>query len=152
MAHEYHATIAWRFEGDDFSKGRYSRAHEWKLDGITLPGSPGKGVVPPAFIREDAIDPEEALVAAVSSCHMLTFLDLARHAGLVIESYEDDAVGVLEEIAPNRRAITKVTLRPKIVYAGDPPDKAKLDELHHKAHELCFIANSVKSDIVIEAQ
>jgi organic hydroperoxide reductase OsmC/OhrA len=150
MAHEYHATIAWQFEGDDFSKGRYSRAHEWKLDGLTLPASPGAGVVPLPFIRVDAIDPEEALVAAVSSCHMLTFLDLARHAGLVIESYTDEAVGELEEIAPHRKAVTKITLRPKIVYAGDPPDQAKLDELHHKAHEYCFIANSVKSDVVIE--
>ncbi len=153
MAHDYRATIVWRFEGEDFSKGRYSRAHEWHFDGGTVvPASPSPGIVPPPYIREDAVDPEEAFVAAISSCHMLTFLDLARRAGAVISSYEDEAVGIMEEIAPGRRAVTKVTLRPKIVYGGEPPDQAKLDELHHQAHELCFIANSVKSDVIMESQ
>jgi organic hydroperoxide reductase OsmC/OhrA len=153
MAHDYRATIVWRFAGDDFSKGRYSRAHEWRFDGgITVPASPSPGVVPAPFIREDAVDPEEAFVAAISSCHMLTFLDLARRAGVVIDSYEDEAVGIMEEIAPKRRAVTKVTLRPKIVYRGAPPDKTKLDELHHQAHEYCFIANSVKTEVVVEAR
>ncbi len=152
MAHDYRATIVWRFEGEDFSKGRYSRAHEWHFDGGTVvPASPSPGIVPPPYIREDAVDPEEAFVAAISSCHMLTFLDLARRAGALIESYEDEAVGIMEEVAPGRRAVTKVTLRPKIIYGGEPPDQAKLDELHHQAHELCFIANSVTSEIVIEA-
>jgi organic hydroperoxide reductase OsmC/OhrA len=151
MAHDYRATIVWKKSGEDFSKGRYSRAHEWRFDGGTVvPASPSPGIVPAQFIREDAVDPEEALVAAISSCHMLTFLDLARRAGVVIESYEDEAVGVMEEIAPRRKAVTKVTLRPKIVYMGTPPDKAKLEALHHEAHELCFIANSVITKITIE--
>ena len=153
MAHDYRATIVWRFEGEDFSRGRYSRAHEWRFDGGTVvPASPSPGIVPPPYIREDAVDPEEAFVAALSSCHMLTFLDLARRDGVVIQSYEDEAIGIMEEIAPGRRAVTKVTLRPKIIFDGAPPDQARLDDLHHRAHELCFIANSVTSEIVVEAR
>jgi organic hydroperoxide reductase OsmC/OhrA len=154
MAHEYKATIAWtRNPGEDFAKGRYSRAHEIRFDGgISLVGSASPSVVPLPFSREDAVDPEEMLVAALSNCHMLTFLDLARRAGFVIDSYVDEAVGTMERIAPQRMAITKVTLRPKIAYAGASPDKAKLDELHHQAHELCFIANSVKTEVTVEAQ
>ena len=153
MAHEYRATIAWkRQEGEDFAKGRYSRAHEIRFDGgITVLGSASPSVVPLPFSREDAVDPEEMLVAALSNCHMLTFLDLARRAGVIVDSYEDEAVGIMERIATQRMAITKVTLRPKIVYGGPAPDKAKLDELHHQAHELCFIANSVKTEITVEA-
>jgi organic hydroperoxide reductase OsmC/OhrA len=151
MAHDYRATIVWKMIGDDFSRGRYTRAHEWHFDGGTVvPASASPGVVPPQFIREDAVDPEEALVAALSSCHMLTFIDLARHAGLIVESYVDEAFGVMEEIAPKRKAVTRVTLRPKIVFGGTPPDKAKLEALHHQAHELCFIANTVTSKISIE--
>jgi organic hydroperoxide reductase OsmC/OhrA len=151
MAHEYCATISWRLDGEDFAKGRYSRAHEWHFDGgIKLPASASPGVVPAPFSRTDAVDPEEAFVAALSSCHMLTFLDLARRAGAVIRSYDDEALGVMERIAAGRMAVTKVTLRPRIVFAGAVPDKAKLDELHHQAHELCFIANSVKTEILIE--
>ena len=153
MAHEYYATITWRRqEGEDFPKGRYSRAHEVRFDGgISFLGSSSPNSVPLPFSREDAVDPEEMFVAALSNCHMLTFLDLARRAGFVIDSYEDEAVGVMERIAPQRMAITKVTLRPKIAFAGAAPDKAKLDDLHHQAHELCFIANSVKTEISIEA-
>jgi organic hydroperoxide reductase OsmC/OhrA len=153
MAHEYRATIAWRREGEsgEFSKGRYSRGHEWSFDGgVTLAASSSPLVVPPPFSREDAIDPEEAFVASLSSCHMLTFLDLARRAGFVIDSYNDEAVGRMERIAPQRMAIAKVTLRPKITFGGGVPDKAQLDDLHHQAHELCFIANSVKTEITVE--
>lgn len=153
MAHEYCATIAWRLQGDDFTKGRYSRAHEWRFDGgLTVPASAAPSIVPPAFGREDAVDPEEAFVASLSSCHMLFFLDLARRSGIVVEAYEDDAVGVMEEIEPRRMAVTRVTLRPRISYRDGTPDQAQLDELHHKAHELCFIANSVKTEIVVEAR
>lgn len=154
MAHEYKATIVWRRNpAEDFAKGRYSRGHEIRFDGgITVPASASPSVVPLPFSREDAVDPEEMLVAALSNCHMLTFLDLARRAGFVVESYEDEAIGIMERIAPQRMAITKVTLRPKIVYSGTPPDKAKLDELHHQSHELCFIANSVKTEVTVEAR
>jgi organic hydroperoxide reductase OsmC/OhrA len=153
MAHEYRATILWRLQpGEDFAKGRYSRAHEIRFDGgITLAGSASPSVVPPPFSREDAVDPEEMFVAALSNCHMLTFLDLARRAGVLIESYEDEAIGVMERIAPQRMAVTRVTLRPRIVFAGGRPDRAKLDELHHQAHEICFIANSVKTEVTVES-
>jgi len=154
MAHEYRATIVWtRNPSEDFSKGRYSRAHEIRFDGgITITGSASPSVVPLPFSREDAVDPEEMFVAALSNCHMLTFLDLARRAGVMIDSYEDEALGVMERIAPQRMAITKVTLRPKIAFGGNAPDQAKLDELHHQAHELCFIANSVKTEVKVEAR
>ena len=150
MAHEYRATIAWRLGDEDFTKGRYSRGHEWRLDGLTLPASASPGNVPKPFARIDAIDPEEAFVAALSSCHMLTFLDLARRAGFIVESYEDDALGELEEFAPQRRAVTKVVLRPRIVYRGAAPDPATLADLHHRSHETCFIANSVTTRVTVE--
>jgi organic hydroperoxide reductase OsmC/OhrA len=152
MAHEYRATISWRRDrSEDFAKGRYSRAHEWRFDGVTVAGSSSPSVVPLPFSREDAVDPEEAFIAALSSCHMLTFIDLARRAGAVVDSYEDEAIGTMERIAPGRMAITKVALRPRIAFEGTSPDQAKLDELHHQAHELCFIANSVKTEITIES-
>ena len=151
MSHEYRATILWRQSGEDFSKGRYSRAHEWRFDGgVTLPASASPSVVPPPFSNASAVDPEEAFVAALSSCHMLTFFDVARRAGVVVESYEDEAIGIMERIAPGKMAITRVTLRPRIAFAGGAPDKGKLDELHHQAHEACFIANSVTTKILIE--
>jgi organic hydroperoxide reductase OsmC/OhrA len=154
MAHEYRATIVWtRNPAEDFGKGRYSRAHEIRFDGgITLAASASPSVVPLPFSREDAVDPEEMFVAALSNCHMLTFLDLARRAGFIVDSYEDEAVGVMERIAPQRMAITTVTLRPRIAFGGNAPDSAKLDELHHQAHELCFIANSVKTEVKVEAR
>src|SRR3954463_16827966 len=100
--HEYRATISWkRCQGEDFAKGHYSRAHSWTFDGgVTVPASASPGVVPAPFSREDAVDPEEAFIAALSSCHMLTFLDLARRAGVVVASYEDETTGVMERIAP----------------------------------------------------
>ena len=151
MAHEYRATIVWRREGEDFGKGRYSRGHEWRFDGgVTLAASASPAVVPLPFSREDAVDPEEAFVAALSSCHMLTFVDMARRAGIIVDSYEDEAVGIMERIAPGRMAITRVTLRPRIVFQDAVPDSAKLDELHHRAHEACFIANSVTTQISVE--
>jgi organic hydroperoxide reductase OsmC/OhrA len=151
--HDYTATVAWRREdGEDFAKGRYSRGHVWRFDGgIEVPASASPSVVPAPWSRDDAVDPEEAYIAALSSCHMLTFLDLARRAGIVVESYEDEAIGTMERVAPGRMAITRVVLRPRIAYATDAPDQATLDDLHHKAHDACFIANSVKTEIRIDA-
>lgn len=152
MAHEYRATVSWRRDDGDFPKGRYGRGHQWSFDGgVTVPASSSPGVVPLPYSREDAVDPEEAFVAALSSCHMLTFIDIARRAGLVIDSYDDDAAGTMERIAPGRMAITRVTLRPRIVFQGQVPGKGTLDDLHHQAHEACFIANSVKTEITVEA-
>ena len=149
-AHEYRATIVWRHDGGDFPKGRYSRGHEWRFDGgITVPASASPSVVHLPLSREDAVDPEEAFVAALSSCHMLTFLDLARRAGLVVRSYEDEAVGTMERIGPGKMAVTRVVLRPRIVFDAEP-DAATLADLHHRAHDTCYISNSVKAEVTVE--
>jgi organic hydroperoxide reductase OsmC/OhrA len=107
--------------------------------------------VPKPLASESAVDSEEAFVAALSACHMLTFLDVARRAGFIVESYEDSAEGEMERLAAGRWWVSKVTLRPRIVFSGErAPTEVELDELHHKAHEACFIANSVKTEIAIE--
>ncbi len=108
------------------------------------------GHVPPGTANPAGVDPEEAFIAALSSCHMLFFLDFARRTGFAIDSYVDEAVGVLEKRADGKIAMTKVTLRPKIEWAGDAPDEATLADLHHQAHEACFIANSVTTEVTVE--
>ena len=154
MAHEYRATIVWKRNPARIlpRAATAARTKSASTAASPSPASSSPSVVPLPFSREDAVDPEEMFVAALSNCHMLTFLDLARRAGFVVDSYEDEAVGMMERIAPQRMAITKVTLRPKIVFGGAAPDQAKLDELHHQAHELCFIANSVKTEVTVEAR
>ena len=148
----YTATIRWRRAGDgDFGKGQYSRAHEWSFDGgLTIPASPSPHVVPAPWNDPGGVDPEEAFVASLSSCHMLFFLDFARRAGFVISSYVDQAEGVLEKDADGRIAMTRVTLRPKIEWAGDAPSADQVADLHHRSHEACFIANSVKTHVTVE--
>jgi organic hydroperoxide reductase OsmC/OhrA len=147
----YTATIRWSRSSDgDFAKGQYSRAHEWAFDGgHVMPASASPHIVPAPWSDAAGVDPEEAFVASLSSCHMLFFLDFARRAGMVVASYEDEAEGVMEKGPDGRVRITKVTLRPRIVF-DDEPDAATLDDLHHKAHEACFIANSVTSEVVVE--
>lgn len=150
----YVATIDWSLtaEPEDFLKGRYSRAHSIAFDGgVTIPGSPAPSVVPVPWSDPAAVDPEEMLVAALSNCHMLTFLHKAREAGFVVASYRDEAQGVMRKTAEGRIAVTKVTLRPLIVFSGPAPDAAALAALHHAAHEDCFIANSVKTEVVVAA-
>lgn len=147
MTHTYTATIRWTCDGD-FAKGRYSRAHDWVFDGGALvPASSSPLSVPLPFSDEAAVDPEEAFVASVSSCHMLWFLDLARRAGFVLTSYEDTPVARMEG-DPNPW-ITRVDLFPKAEWAGDEPTPDALANLHHEAHEKCFIANSIKSEVVV---
>ena len=148
----YIATIRWSRSGDgDFAKGQYSRAHEWAFDGgAVVPASPSPHIVPAPWSDTAGVDPEEAFVASLSSCHMLFFVDFARRDGLVIDSYVDEAGGVLEKGADGRMAMTRVTLRPRIEWGGEGPDEAALAELHHKAHEACFIANSVTTEVVVE--
>jgi organic hydroperoxide reductase OsmC/OhrA len=146
------AAIKWaaKESGEDFLKGRFSRAHGVSFDGGTeLPASASPHVVG-KWAAEAAVDPEEMLVAALSSCHMPSFLHLARLAGFIVTAYEGHAEGVLEEIAPGRQAITKVALRPKIDWAGSAPQQEALDRLHHQAHEICFIANSVRTQVTVE--
>ncbi len=148
----YVATIDWKLgEGEDFAKGRYSRVHTVSFDaGITLRASASPHVVPKPWSAEDAVDPEELLVAALSNCHMLTFLDIARRAGFVIGGYRDEAQGIMEKTAEGRMALTVVTLRPQISWIGAAPDPAALTGLHHQAHEACFIANSVRTRVEVE--
>ena len=150
--HKYEAKVSWtRGASEKFTDNRYSRAHQWAFDsGITVRASSSPSVVPLPLSVTDAVDPEEALVASTSSCHMLYFLFFAAKRGFVVESYVDNASGVLEKNAAGKMSMSRITLRPAIAFAGSPPSPADLDALHHAAHEECFIANSLKSEIVVE--
>jgi organic hydroperoxide reductase OsmC/OhrA len=141
---EHKATIRWSREGRDFTYKTYSRDHVWLANGNEIPAS-----ATPAYLgNPQRVDPEAALVAALSSCHMLTFLALAANKGFVVESYLDEAVGHMEKNAQGKFAITRVELQPKIVFGGaKQPLPADLDALHEKAHKECFIANSVTTDV-----
>ena len=141
---EHKATIKWSRGGKDFTYKAYSRDHVWSLNGNDVPAS-----ATTAYLGNPSrVDPEAALVAALSSCHMLTFLALAANKGFVVESYEDAAVGHLEKNAAGKLAITRVELHPRIVYGGSKqPTSEDLDWLHDKAHKECFIANSVTTEV-----
>ncbi len=146
------ATIRWSAgPGEDYRKGQYSRAHEWAFDGgAVVPASASPHIVPAPWSDAAGVDPEEAFVASLSSCHMLFFLDFARRAGFAIASYVDEAEGVMGKLASGRMAMTKVTLRPRVEWDGEAPDAAAIADLHHKAHEACFIANSVTTEVTID--
>ncbi|MEO0944996.1 MAG: OsmC family protein [Pseudomonadota bacterium] len=148
--HIYEAKIRWACEGD-FAKGRYSRAHEWAFDGgAVVHGSSSPLTVPLPFSDPTAVDPEEAFVAAISSCHMLWFLDLARRGGWQVARYEDRAKGrMTDDPYP---WIDRVDLFPEIDWEGEVPDADTVKALHEEAHARCFIANSVKSDVVVNSQ
>ena len=148
---EYNAVVEWERNGAAFTDNRYHRAHRWRFDGgVEVPASASPHVVPPPLSAEAAVDPEEAFVASLSSCHMLWFLSLAAKRGWVVDAYRDEAVGVLGKDASGRLAMTRVTLRPDVRFAGLPPSAAEIDALHREAHERCFIANSVKTDVRCE--
>ena len=146
------ATIRWTRKDDgDFTKGHYSRAHEWAFDGgVTVPASPSPHVVPAPWSDPAGVDPEEAFVASLSSCHMLFFIDFARRDGLILDSYVDEAEGVLEKRSDGKIAMTRVTLRPHVTWDGEAIDAAAIADLHHRAHEACFIANSVTTDVTVD--
>ena len=145
------AEIVWRSDGE-FASGRYSRRHEIRFDGgATIVGSSSPDVVPAPLSDPAGVDPEEALVGAAAACHMLWFLDLARRFGLDIAAYRDQAEGEMGRNAAGRTAIVRITLRPDIAFAGPAPDAAAIERLHHEAHERCFIANSLNSEIVVAA-
>src|SRR5690348_266722 len=150
----YTATIRWtRDPSTDFTKGQYSRAHDWVFDGgAVVPASPSPHVVPGPWSDKSGVDPEEAFVASLSACHMLFFVDFARRAGLVVDDYVDEAEGVLEKRSDGRFAMTRVTLRPSVAWSGEPPSEAVVADLHHRAHEACFIANSVTTEVIVEAR
>ncbi|WP_421936767.1 OsmC family protein [Phenylobacterium sp.] len=146
----YRATIEWRLnDGEDFPNGRYSRAHTVSFAEHVVPATASKHVVG-KWAAPGAVDPEEMLVASLSNCHMLTFLHVARLKGFVITRYRDAAEGVMEKNAEGKMAVTRVTLRPEIDYAAKRPTDAERDAMHHEAHEECFIANSVKTEVVVE--
>ena len=149
----YTATVRWNCKEsrEGFAKGQYSRAHEWAFDGGTVsPASASPHIVPAPWSDAAGVDPEEAFIASLVSCHMLFFLDFARRAGFAIENYVDEAEGVLEKRADGKMAMTRVTLRPRVTWADQQPDAAALADLHHRAHEACFIANSVTTEVKVE--
>jgi len=148
---EYIATISWQRNGAVFTDNKYSRVHQWKFDGgVTVPGSSSPHVVRLPFSDPSAVDPEEAFVASLSSCHMLTFLYIAAKRGFVVDSYEDQALGVMAKNGVGKLAMTVVTLRPKIVFSGREPTSEESNSMHHQAHEECFIASSVNTDVRCE--
>ena len=151
--HRYEARITWQRNGAIFSGHRYSRVHEWSFDGgAKVAASASPSVVPAPYSAAEAVDPEEALVASASSCHMLWFLSIASKRGFVVESYVDEAFGVMEKNSEGKLVISRITLRPRIQFSGEKlPSGAELQSLHHSAHDECFIANSLKSEVVVEA-
>ena len=152
MTHQYRATVAWRRGDAKFTDQRYSRAHEWSFDGgVTVPASSSPLSVRLPYSVAEAVDPEEALVAALASCHMMTFLYVAAKQGFVVDSYADDAAGEMTKNERGKMWVSKVMLAPAITFGGEKrPSPEQLDELHHLAHEECYIANSVKSEVVVQ--
>lgn len=149
----YTATIRWSRAGSerDFTKGQYSRAHEWAFDGgAVVPAGPSPHIVPKPWCNPGGVDPEEAFIAALSSCHMLTFIDIARRSGFIANSYVDEAQGMLEKRADGTMWMSRVELRPTITWDGDPPDPEALAGLHDRAHHFCFIANSVTTKVIVK--
>ena len=150
---EFTATVAWQRKGEAFIGGRYSRAHTWSFDGgAVVPGSSSPHSVPLPYSDAEAVDPEEAFVAALSSCHMLFFLAFAAKRHWMVESYSDEAVGYMEKNADGKMAMTRVLLRPRLTFAEEIPAQTDIDDLHREAHEECYIANSVKAEVVVEPQ
>jgi organic hydroperoxide reductase OsmC/OhrA len=149
---QYHAWVRWARGEQVFTDRRYSRAHRLQFDGgADVPGSSSPQVVPLPYSDAAAVDPEELFVASLSSCHMLWFLDLACRAGWCVDAYDDDALGVMAKDTDGRLAMTAVTLRPLVLFAGARrPDASELARLHHAAHEACFIANSVRTAVTVE--
>ena len=153
MSH-YQATVLWQRPPDiAFTDGRYSRAHLWRFDGgAEVPASASPHIVPLPFSAPEAVDPEEAYVAALASCHMLFFLSIAAKRHFVVDRYSDTVEGVMEKNAAGQLWVSRVTLHPEIVYAGPQPTAEQRDHMHHAAHEVCFIANSVKTEIRVAGQ
>ncbi len=150
---EYSAKISWERGKDEiYTDKKYSREHRWEFDGgLKIEATPSHHIVPVPYSNPFAIDPEQAFVSSLSSCHMLFFLDLCSQEGIVVDSYIDNAIGELTRIAQNKMALTKVTLKPQATYSGENiPSMEKLQEIHHRSHDLCYIANSVTTEIVTE--
>jgi len=151
---EHRATIRWNRTGEGFLQAQFSRNHTWEFDGgLSVPATAAPSVVPPPWTDPSAVDPEEAFVASLSSCHLLTFLFVAAKAGHQVDGYQDEASGVLAKNESGVPWMARVTLRPRVTYApGTAPTPEQEDALHKKAHHYCYIANSVKTGISIEPQ
>ena len=149
---EHKATISWTRTSPDFLSGKYSREHTWSFDGgFTVPASPSPSVVPAPWSNPVCVDPEEAFVASVSSCHMLTYLYLAGKQGFQVDRYDDGAVGVMTKNERGVPWVSLITLHPRIAYSGAKlPTPADEERLHHLAHEQCFIANSIKTEVTVK--
>ena len=149
---EYTSVIVWDRNGAAFVDNRYSRAHRWLFDGgVEVPASASPHVVPVPLAVAAAVDPEEAFVASLSSCHMLWFLSIAAQRRFIVDSYRDEAVGILTKDASGKMAMTQVTLHPAVVFGGERrPLQDEVVAMHHDAHEQCYIANSVKTDVRCE--
>ncbi len=149
---EYTVAVLWDRDGAAFTDNRYSRGHRWLFDGgVEVPASSSPHVVPVPLSVAAAVDPEEAFVASLASCHMLWFLSIAANLRFVVESYRDEAAGVMAEVAAGRLAMTRVTLRPEVRFGGDrQPSADRIVAMHRDAHERCYIARSVRSDVVCE--
>lgn len=147
----YHATIRWSRGADKFADQQYSRGHRWEFDeGVSVAASASRHVVRAPWSVTAAVDPEEAFVASISSCHMLFLLSDASRAGFIVEHYEDAAVGEMSKDENGHSAITKVTLRPRVTFSGRVPGAGEYVAMHHAAHVQCYIARSVRSEIVVE--
>ena len=152
---EYVAQVSWSRQADEnFVDNCYSRAHKWSFDGgVTIPASSSPHIVPSPFSVETHVDPEEAFVASLSSCHMLFFLSIAAKRRFVVEHYNDEAVGRMETDASGRMSMTTVLLRPQVSFVGKKqPTFEELEHMHHQSHQQCFIANSVKTNVVTEVR
>jgi len=145
---EHKVKISWQNKGEDFSYSGYDRTHTWEFEG----GKTMKASAAPEYMGKiDFVNPEEALAAALSSCHMMTFLFVCSKKKIVVETYEDDSVAILGKNSNNKMAVTELYLRPRITFRGEnKPANELIDSLHEKAHEECFIANSVLTKIIIE--
>lgn len=147
---KFTAEIAWHRNEANFTDRRYSRAHVWRFDGgLEVPASASPHVVPLPYSVAENVDPEEAYIAALSSCHMLFFLDFASRRNIVVDEYIDVACGIMAQ-RDGKTVITQVELRPKVTYSGDAPTAELEADIHHAAHDACFLANSVKTEISIK--
>ncbi len=154
MAHTYAATVRWQRNGAKFTDNKYSRSHEWVFDeGVVVPASSAPSSVPLPMSRADAVDPEEALVAATSSCHMLFFLAFATKGGFVVDSYIDNAVGVMTRNEIGKLFISAITLNPTITWSGEKrPTEADISHIHKRSHDECYIAHSIRATVTVAGQ
>lgn len=152
--HQYQAEILWQRGAQAFIDNRYSRAHQWEFDGgLIVPASSSPLSVPVPMSEAKNVDPEEALVAALASCHMLFYLSFVAKRAYVLEQYKDLAVGIMDKNAQGRQAITRIHLRPHESYSSEKqPSLQEREELHHMAHEHCYIANSIHAEVIIEIE